>query len=193
MLPYVTLMLTAPDELVRRQGHGFPAAGAFDAIVLPAERHATVIGGEEPAIGDGDAVGVARQIGEHGARSAERTLGIDHPLDLAQRRQIGLEGSDVIEAGVDAEELETSVPVGGDELGQESSPEQARENLHGQNEVRSARHPTRAINGDAAARHDHVDMGMVRQRRAPGVQHGSDADAGAEVLGIGRNGGHGLG
>jgi hypothetical protein len=36
------------------------------------------------------------------------------------------------------------VPVGGDELGQESSPEQARENLHGQNEVRSARHPTRA-------------------------------------------------
>ena len=73
----------APNELVRCERHGFPAARTFDAIVLPAERHATVIGGDEPAIGDGDAVGVARQIGEHGLRSAERTLGIDHPIDLA--------------------------------------------------------------------------------------------------------------
>jgi len=42
----------APDELVRCERHGFPAARTFDAIVLPAERHATVIGGDEPAIGD---------------------------------------------------------------------------------------------------------------------------------------------
>src|SRR6202162_703866 len=115
----------APDELVRRERHGFPAARTFDAIVLPAERHATVIGGDEPAIGDGDAMGIARQVGEYGLWSAERPLGIDHPINLAQRRQIRLEGSDVIEAGVDAEEFETSGPVGGDELGQESSPEQA--------------------------------------------------------------------
>ena len=42
-----------------------------------------------------------------------------------------------------------------------------------------------AIGGDAAAGHDHVHMGMVGQRRAPGVQHRGHADAGAEVLGIG--------
>src|ERR1700680_4177953 len=64
---------------------------------LPAERYATVIGGDEPAIGDGDPMGVARQIGQHGPRSAERTFGIDHPIDLAQRCQIRLEGSGVIE------------------------------------------------------------------------------------------------
>ena len=34
---------------------------------------------------------------------------------------------------------------------------------------------------------------MVGHRRAPGVQHGGDADAGAEMLGIGRDGEHGLG
>ena len=34
---------------------------------------------------------------------------------------------------------------------------------------------------------------MVGQRRAPGVKHRGDADAGAEVPGIGRDGGHGLG
>jgi hypothetical protein len=35
-------------------------------------------------------------------------------------------------------------------------------------------------------RHDHVHMRMVRHRRAPGVGHRGDADAGAEVLEIGR-------
>jgi hypothetical protein len=34
---------------------------------------------------------------------------------------------------------------------------------------------------------------MMGERRAPGVEDGEDADAGAEVLGIGRNGDHGLG
>ena len=34
---------------------------------------------------------------------------------------------------------------------------------------------------------------MVGERRAPGVQHGSDADASAEVLGIGRDGDQRLG
>ncbi len=36
-------------------------------------------------------------------------------------------------------------------------------------------------------------MRVLRQGRAPGVKHRGDADAGAEVLGIGRDGGHGLG
>jgi hypothetical protein len=35
-------------------------------------------------------------------------------------------------------------------------------------------------------------MGMVGERRAPGVEDGEDADAGAKVLGIGRDGDQGL-
>ena len=38
--------------------------------------------------------------------------GIDDPLDVAQRRQIRLEGSGVIEMGVDAEKLEVADLVG---------------------------------------------------------------------------------
>ena len=34
---------------------------------------------------------------------------------------------------------------------------------------------------------------MVRHRRSPGMQHGSEADAGAEVLGVGGDGDQGLG
>src|SRR5213592_446787 len=40
---------------------------------------------------------------------------------------------------------------------------------------------------------DHVHVRMMGERRAPGVEHGGDADAGAEVLGIGRDGERGLG
>ena len=36
-------------------------------------------------------------------------------------------------------------------------------------------------------------MRVLGQRRAPSVKHRGDADAGAEVPGIGRDGGHGLG
>ena len=60
--PWQDVHQEPPDELVRRERHGFPAARTFDAIVLPAERHATVIGGDEPAVRDGDAMGVAREI-----------------------------------------------------------------------------------------------------------------------------------
>ena len=41
------------------------------------------------------------------------------------------------------------------------APEQTRQHLDVHQEVRPARDPSRAIKGDAAARHDHVDMGMV--------------------------------
>ena len=34
---------------------------------------------------------------------------------------------------------------------------------------------------------------MMRERRAPGVEHGSDADTGAQVFGVGRDGERGLG
>jgi len=37
-------------------------------------------------------MGVARQIGEHGLGSGERSLGIDNPLDLAQWLQPIVEG-----------------------------------------------------------------------------------------------------
>ena len=49
----------APYELVRRERHGLPTVRACNAIVLPAERDAAIVGGEEAPVGDGDAVGVA--------------------------------------------------------------------------------------------------------------------------------------
>src|SRR6266852_456455 len=81
----------------------------------------------------------------------------------------------------------------GGKLLQEEPSEQAREHAYGEEEAGPAGDPALAIKRDAAARHNHVDMRMVGERRAPGVEDGEDADAGAEVFGIGRDGDQGLG
>jgi hypothetical protein len=75
----------AADELAGGERHGLVALAAVGAVVLPLERDAAFIAGDEPAVGDGDPVGVAGEISQHGLRAGERTLGVDHPLGLAQR------------------------------------------------------------------------------------------------------------
>ena len=80
----------ATNELVRVERHHL--ALVVGAIILPAKADTTVLAGEEPAVGDGDAMGVAAEIVEHLLRSAEWAFGIDDPFDIAQRRQIVGEG-----------------------------------------------------------------------------------------------------
>jgi putative ABC transport system substrate-binding protein len=46
---------------------------------------------------------------------------------------------------------------------------------------------------NASTGHDHMHMRVVRHRRSPGVQHGKNADACAEALGVGCDCEHGLG
>ena len=62
----------AADELVGRERHDLLAVGAVAAIILVAEGDAGLVEGEQPAVRDGDAVGVARQIGEHGLGARRR-------------------------------------------------------------------------------------------------------------------------
>ena len=52
---------------------------------------------------------------------------------------------------------------------------------------------TSSIGREAATRHDHVHMRVVGERGAPGVQHRQEADASAEVLGVGCDGDQRLG
>ena len=73
----------APDELGYGQGHGLVTITPLGAIVFPLKGNAVFIAGNEPTVADGDPMGIARQIGEHGLGSGERTLGVDHPVDVA--------------------------------------------------------------------------------------------------------------
>ncbi len=52
----------AADELVRVKPHRLPAIRAVDAIIFPAERNRAVVGCNEAAVRDGDAMGVTGEI-----------------------------------------------------------------------------------------------------------------------------------
>ena len=79
----------APDELVGLQIHGL--YGAVLAIVLPGEGDMFVVAGLDAAVGDGDAMGVAAEIGENSRGSAKGLLGVDDPCDRkAQERRTNM-------------------------------------------------------------------------------------------------------
>jgi len=67
----------AADELVGAERHGTLPVGAVTAIILVAEGDAGVVERDQPAVRDRDAVGVARQVGEHRLRPGEGRLGVD--------------------------------------------------------------------------------------------------------------------
>ena len=138
-------------------------------------------------------MGVAGEIGEDGLRSGEGSLGEDHPCGAAQRRERGLEGALVGERGEVAEECEPTGLVQPCEPFEEETAEQAREHAHGQEEAWLAGDPARPVRRQAAARDDDMDMRMVGQRRAPGVEDGGEADVRAQMLRVGGDGDERLG
>jgi hypothetical protein len=80
------------DELEGGDRHLLVSIAALDAVVLPLEGDAALVAGDQAAVGDRDAVGVARQIGQHRFGPTERLLRVDDPLGLAQRRETSREG-----------------------------------------------------------------------------------------------------
>src|SRR5262245_44143861 len=75
------------NELVDGEGHHFVALGTFDPVVLPLEGDAFLVACDQAAIGDGNAVGVARKITQHFLWAAEWSLAVDHPFAVTQRCQ----------------------------------------------------------------------------------------------------------
>ena len=70
-----------PDELVRVKPLRLPPVRAANAIVLPAERNRAVVGCNEAAVRDSDAMGVTGEIAQHLLGPCEWRFAIDHPLD----------------------------------------------------------------------------------------------------------------
>ena len=78
------------DELISVERHHLGLV--FRAIILPTKTDATVLTGEEPTVGDRDAMRVAPQILQHLLRPAEGAFGIYDPFDIAQRVKMPDEG-----------------------------------------------------------------------------------------------------
>ena len=64
------------DELAGVERHGVAPVAFLDPVIFPFEGDAPVVERDKPSVRDGDAMGVARQIGEHSLRPGEGPLGI---------------------------------------------------------------------------------------------------------------------
>jgi len=78
-------------------------------------------------------------------------------------------------------------------LGEEQPPEQRGQHPHWQEEARATGDPTLAVGRHAATGHNAVQVRVMHQALAPGMQHGDEADVGAQVLGIGSDRAQGIG
>ena len=72
----------AAQELMGGKGHDLLLAAV--GIVSPAEGDAIALKGHEAMVGNGDAVGVAGQVVENMFGAAERWLGVNDPVLLAE-------------------------------------------------------------------------------------------------------------
>jgi hypothetical protein len=66
---------------------------------------------------------------------------------------------------------------------EKESTEETRQDAHRQEEPGPTGDPAGAVGGKPAAGDDAVQMGMMHERLSPGVQHGEEADFGAEMPG----------
>jgi hypothetical protein len=76
----------AADELMHRQGHQLVTLTTFAPVVLPLEGEAPFVRCEQAAIGDGDAMGVARDISQDFVRAAEWEM----VINLKPAKALGL-------------------------------------------------------------------------------------------------------
>ena len=92
-----------------------------------------------------------------------------------------------------AEELQLATAMRRLERFEEAAAEQSRQHPHRQEEAGPAGDPACAVRRQAAAGNDAVHVGMVRERRSPGVQDQGHADVRPQMFRVGREGALGLG
>lgn len=102
---------------------------AFLPAILPSEADGVVGDGDQAAIGDGDAGGVAPEIGRHLLRAAEGGLGVDPRVDPPQRRATRGGSIRLGQRGKFAEDAQGAVGEGGGEAVETEPPEQPAEPL----------------------------------------------------------------
>ena len=96
--------------------------------------------------------------------AAEGRFGIDHPAGFTERSEPCDEGARVRQPSQIVEEGQLPGALKAHQPFQKQASEQMRPRPHVKKEPRLASDPSCAIGRQAAARDDHVDLGVVSQR-----------------------------
>jgi hypothetical protein len=170
----------ASEELDGVKGHG--ALSALLSVVLVAEGDLAVVEGEESLVGDGDAVGVAGEVFEDLLGTAEGGLGVDDPFFVAQGFEKTFPGFGMLEILEPSVECEVVVVESALEMGEELSLKQPTENVDGKEEAVATTHPAFAVETQAAAGNDAVEMRMRVKSLSPGMEQGEAAELRPQVF-----------
>ena len=175
----------AAQELVDRQSQEPLLVGVRG--VSPAEGDVALLEGDESAVGDGDAMGVATEIAQRMFRSAEGWLGIDDPVVAEQGSEPGGEASWFRQWRKVAVEGEPVLVERRLQSGDELAAKDSAEHLDRKKERVAWLDPTRAIGRKSTGRHNAMHMWMKFEFLTPGVQHAEEANFCAKMLGISGN------
>jgi hypothetical protein len=155
------------------------------SVVFPAKSNLAVFQCQQALVGDGHAVRVATEISQDLRWSTEGPLGIDVPLACPQAGEQPLKRAGLSEVGASAMKAEFVVLVSTRQGFQEEPAEQPGQDVDGQKEALATTAPVRAIERQTTARNNAMQMRMMPQGLAPGVQHCQEANLGLEVFRIG--------
>src|SRR2546425_4013252 len=156
-----------PQELVGADRHLSLLVAV--SVILPAEDDLTISQLDEAMVGNGDPVGVARQVMEHMLRSTKRRLGVDHPIlaeQLAKESAESLFSLQRLEAARKQQFLFAESAL---QARHEFAAEDAAEYFHGQEESVAGMDPPLAVQGEAAGGNHTMDVWMMIEPLAPGM------------------------
>jgi len=168
----------APDEFRGAERHGLVLAVA---IIVIAEGDGAVGDGGDAVVGNGDAVDVAAEIAQQDLGFGEGALGVDDPRVLVEGLAQCRPAVRILQLRL-AREVERPCDLQRLQGFNEFLPEHRRQGFDRKQEVfRRADEPA-AVVGQHAAGDDAVDMRMVVERLAPGVEYHDDPQAPAPAV-----------
>jgi len=167
------------QELLRGECH----LSVFIAvsIIFPAKGNLVMLEGQQAVVGDGDAMGVAGEIAQHMMGSAEGWLGIDDPVLTEQGTQEGAENFLILQGLENSAELELALLKSSLQSGYELTAKDPTQHSYGKEEGIAGMDPLGVIGGQTAGWDEAVDVGMMQQVLAPGMEDRKETDLCAQV------------
>lgn len=177
----------AADEFLGRDGHGAGPLGM--TVVFPLKGDLAIGKREQPFVGKGDPMGVAAKVLQDLLRSAKGRLGVDDPVFVAKRSEVGTESARLAQRFLFPEELQLASLEKLLQGIQETVAEPGREDVDGEKETRTAGDPAIVIRAETAPGNDVVDVRMEEQVLTPGMQDAEETGVSAKMPCVATDGG----
>jgi hypothetical protein len=170
------------NELGSFQGHQLD--GVIVMAIPVSEGEPVALKRYQPVVRDGHPVGVSAQVVHDLLNVVEWGFTVHHPFLRIEAGQQGFESAAFFQRSNVAGERQPPFLSELFEVSQELAPKHPGEHFDRDKEVPLAPYPSLAIQGQPSSCDDAMQMGMVHEGLAPGVQDGNEAHLRSQVLGI---------